>query len=75
MDYIILLNYVPYGGKLWRWEMLVNLANDSQFAKFIPAKFYPVKEKIYLRYYIGIRHCDFKVLQPYTRDCTRPRIA
>ena len=35
--------YVPYGGKLWRWETLANLANDRGFAKFIPAKFYPVK--------------------------------
>ena len=36
-------NGLPYGGKLWRWEMLANLANDRGFAKFIPAKFYPVK--------------------------------
>ena len=37
---------IPYGGKLWRWEMLVNLANDRGFTKFIPAKFYPVKESL-----------------------------
>ena len=38
--------YVPYGGKLWWWEMLANLANDCGFVKFIPAKFYPVKESL-----------------------------
>ena len=27
-------------------ETLVNLVNDSQFAKFISAKFYPVKESL-----------------------------
>ena len=41
----------------WRWETLANLANDRGFAKFIPIKFYPVKEvshdKIHLRYYVG----------------------
>ena len=38
--------FIPYGGKLWQWETLVNLANDHKFAKFIPAKFYPVKESL-----------------------------
>ena len=37
---------IPYGGKLLWWEMLANLANDLGFAKFIPAKFYPVKESL-----------------------------
>ena len=40
------VTYITYGGKLWRWETLANLANDSQFAKFIPAKFYPIKESL-----------------------------
>ena len=64
-------------GNFGGWEML---ANDHWFAKFIPAKFYPVKRKSYvikficaiiLEYVI----VDFKVLQLYTRDCTRPKIA
>ena len=37
---------ITNGGKLWWWEMLVNLANDRGFAKFIPAKFYPIKESL-----------------------------
>ena len=40
------LDQLPYGGKLWRWETLANLANDRGFAKFIPTKFYPVKESL-----------------------------
>ena len=37
---------IPYGGKLWWWETLANFVNDCGFAKFIPAKFYPVKESL-----------------------------
>ena len=72
-------NHCPlilYGGKLWRWETLVNLANDHELVKFISAKFYKVSHDIiHLRYYIGNVNVDFKVLQPYTSDCTIPRIA
>ena len=38
------VTWIPYGGKPWRGETLANLANDHGFAKFIPTKFYPVKE-------------------------------
>ena len=41
--FVVYLDLIPYGGKLWWWETLANLANDRGFAKFIPAKFYPVK--------------------------------
>ena len=51
---------ILYGGKLWRWEMLANLANDRGFAKFIPAQLKKVsRDKIHLRYYIGIRQYRF----------------
>ena len=42
-SYITSTSRIPYEGKLWWWETLANLANDCGFAKFIPAKFYPVK--------------------------------